>query len=118
MSRVLVLVSLIFLGGCLAPQEQAPPNLDLGRWVGHPVSELFATWGKPGRHAVTPSGQRYTWLATSFGARTLPANRAASGGPDDREALEGFRCRAVVETRPDGTITAARWAGEECGASP
>lgn len=118
MSRLLVLAGLVLLAGCLSPPPTPPPNLDLSRWIGHPVSEVFATWGAPTRHAVIPSGQRYTWLATSFGERTLPANLGSQGGPDDRRALEQFRCRAVIETAPEGTITAARWAGQECGATP
>ena len=111
------IVSLVGLGlaACVGAGSPSPPNLDLQHWVGHPVSEVVATWGPPSRVAdAAAGGARYSWLATAYGERSQAANRSPTGRGDDRQALAQLRCRALLQTDAAGVVTSATWAGEEC----
>jgi len=118
MFRLPLLVVAVLLAGCLARSADIPPNFDLQGWIGRPVADVIATWGAPTRIAEGPAGRTFTWVATQYGERSLPANRVPSGGPDDRGVLENLRCRAVFATGPDGVVTGAEWRGGECWGRP
>lgn len=105
---------LLFLGSCATAPVVDVRNEGLERWVGHPLSDLVATWGAPATEAHEEGNHVFFWPATRYGQRTLPANLAPGNTDTVFGTLEDYRCRAAVVVDAEETIVAATWRGEEC----
>lgn len=105
---------LVVVCGCAAAPAGSARSEGLERWVGRPLDDLVNTWGAPPLQAEAEGLRVFSWPATRFGQRSLPANLAPVYPATVAGTLEDYRCRAAVTVDDSDRIVAAEWRGDEC----
>lgn len=114
----LTLLTLLLAGCVTTTASEYPPDKAIGHWIGRPINDVVAAWGKPTEERVEAEKHLYIWTASHYDSRYYPANLQEKeiyphlGGRDE------ISCKGVFEVNDEGRVVRAAWEGAECDLFP
>jgi len=115
----LFLLTAFLLWGCAsAPVPDYPPDRAINQWVGRPIEDAIAAWGKPTEERFEEDRHLYIWMASHYDSRYYPANLPDTKIFPHVEGREEIACKGVMEVNEKGTVVRAAWEGYECDYLP
>ena len=109
-----LLIAFLLAGCVMAPASEYPPDRAIGHWIGHPIEDVIAAWGKPTREEPNEEGHLYVWMASQYDKRYYPVNLQEKKIFPYLEGRDEISCKGVLEVDDEGRVVRAAWEGDEC----